>query len=358
MCHTVAGHFPSSPLASILDQTNESPPNDGFNKKQCDDVASCVNDEGSVTLKQTPPQSPLPANYTNVIMADIPLRHSSHTRTLLPGLRRKSSILRHSTPRSRWQTVTEQIQRHRSFSFLFSTCITRSSTPGKNGARPDMTGSPPIIIKPPQHTQRILKYDPITGNAYNNNNDKSHGCRIPCPSIAITAFGRIIPRNKALLSIWKMTFLLSFVYINLHLLHLQQEHHLLFDAVFSSLSNSELPYSHPQPQQHHRHHHRSLRGSVATTTTTTTSYNVNHEYFYHHYNHSVSNKNRATATTTNAPASKQQIRTVVPRDETIPDDLGDDDTATDHHHDDGDDDDDDSMGERFMDSLAMATAMQ
>ena len=211
-------------------------------------------------------------------MAEIPLRHSSHTRTLLPGLRRKSSIRRH-TPRSQWEQIIQNVS--------FSSSGSSSSNPINRTTASSLPV--PVVIKPPKHTQRILKYDPITGNAYNNNisngsiRNYNSDSIISCPhnSILLSLLA-MIPRSKLSRSLWKMTVLVSFLYINLHLFHLQVEHDHISELLASmvniepyqlQLSSSLVHFSHNHHRRLHPHRYHALRGSVTTMTKTSTEEN-------------------------------------------------------------------------------------
>ena len=254
----------SKPSAVVEHATN-SVMNDEY-ENTCRDIDSSTNTVAIVNLKHPPHkyhQSTTPIG----IMADIPLCHSSHTRTLLPGLRRKCSI-RRPTQRSRWYTIQEQIRHHQFFPFsllLTSSISTGNSIsgnppPNMKGAA-TTTSSPQrttVTIKPPKRTQRILKYDPITGNEYN----KSAGNGRHRNFIKITVLG-MIPRNKVLLSIWKLTLLVSFLYININLFQLQKEHHQI-SQILSTITNTD--HFQQRPLQHqHAYHHRALRGSKTSS---------------------------------------------------------------------------------------------
>jgi hypothetical protein len=233
--------------------------NNDDSQYHCHDINSSTNTVVTASLKHPPQTQQTP--ISNSVMADIPLRHSSHTRTLLPGLRRKSSI-RRPTQRSRWYSIQEQMGQYRFFSlsFLLPSCIATGNSTSGNSQSDTVSSSSqtPIVIKPPKHTQRILKYDPITGNAYSNPTSNSRHRNF----IQITVLG-MIPRNKVLRSIWKLTLLLTFVYINLNLIQLKQEHHQI-SHLLSSITSTDH-YQHQSSHYRHDRHHRALRGSISTT---------------------------------------------------------------------------------------------
>ena len=234
------------------------------------------------TIATTTLKHPTPSTVpTNNIMADIPLHHSSHTRTLLPGLRRKSSI-RRPTQRSRWYTIQEQIGQHRPFSFVMSLCssistgnstcdVSKSDASSASVLLSSSSSHIPLVIKPPKHTQRILKYDPITGNAYNSSNSNSNNSSHNRSFIQIAILG-LFPRNKALLSIWKLTLLVSFVYINLNLFQLQHEHYQISQLFLSSISTTNNDHT------HNHYHHRALRGSVRGDGSHDSEYHTDHNH--------------------------------------------------------------------------------
>jgi hypothetical protein len=184
-------------------------------------------------------------NNSKPSLMDMPLRRSNQTRTLLPGLRRKSSIRRPSC-RSKWYSLQEQALQKVTTSFSLSKsssfCIRSGTGSSNTKSRRKQQQQQQQQQSSSPYTQRILKYDPYTGTAYdatdnNNNNNNSNNTRLLCCTISNAV------SSTKMWTIWKTMTLISFFYIHLHLFYVSNQH------------RSFVTFSRQYDQQH-----RSLRG--------------------------------------------------------------------------------------------------